>query len=166
MNEDMSEIFKKMNEMLKNDEVPDSVKSLLNSLNSNANDISSKEFSREGTTSENSEQNFSNFDLDTMLKMKAIIETGGKQYYVSEGETIYVEKLEGKEGDKVVFDKVLMANGVVGNPYVGAKVEGVIVKQGKQRKITVFRYKPNKKSTRVKKGHRQPYTKVEIKKIK
>lgn len=98
--------------------------------------------------------------------MKAIIETGGKQYYVSEGETIYVEKLEGKEGGKVVFDKVLMANGVVGNPYVGAKVEGVIVKQGKQRKITVFRYKPNKKSTRVKKGHRQPYTKVEIKKIK
>ena len=98
--------------------------------------------------------------------MKAIIETGGKQYYVSEGETIYVEKLEGKEGDKVVFDKVLMANGVVGNPYVGAKVEGVIVKQGKQRKITVFRYKPNKKSTRVKKGHRQPYTKVEITAIK
>jgi len=78
MNEDMSEIFKKMNEMLKNDEVPDSVKSLLNSLNSNANDISSKEFSREGTTSENSEQNFSNFDLDTMLKMKAIIENMNK----------------------------------------------------------------------------------------
>jgi hypothetical protein len=78
MNEDMSEIFKKMNEMLKNDEVPDSVKSLLNSLSSNANDISSKEFSREGTTSENSEQNFSNFDLDTMLKMKAIIENMNK----------------------------------------------------------------------------------------
>ena len=98
--------------------------------------------------------------------MKAIIETGGKQYYVEEGSVIYVEKLEGNENDKVVFDKVLMANGVVGNPYVNNKVEGVILKQGKQRKITVFRYKPNKKSTRKKKGHRQPYTKVEIKKIK
>ena len=53
-----------------------------------------------------------------------------------------------------------------GDLYLNNKVEGVIVKQGKQRKITVFRYKPNKKSTRVKKGHRQPYTKVEIKKIK
>ena len=98
--------------------------------------------------------------------MKAIIETGGKQYYVSEGTVIYVEKLDAAEGDKVVFDKVLMANGVVGNPYVGTKVEGVVLKQGKQKKITIFRYKPNKKSTRVKKGHRQPYTKVEIKKIK
>mgnify|MGYP002674601695 FL=1 len=98
--------------------------------------------------------------------MKAIIETGGKQYYVSEGTVIYVEKLDGNEGDKVVFDKVLMANGVVGNPYVASKVEGVILKQGKQKKLTIFRYKPNKRSTRVKKGHRQPYTKVEIKKIK
>ena len=98
--------------------------------------------------------------------MKAIIETGGKQYYVSEGTVIYVEKLDGNEGDKVVFDKVLMANGVVGNPYVSSKVEGVIEKQGKQKKLTIFRYKPNKRSTRVKKGHRQPYTKVEIKKIK
>ena len=98
--------------------------------------------------------------------MKAIIETGGKQYYVSEGTVIYVEKLDGNEGDKVVFDKVLMANGVVGNHYVSSKVEGVILKQGKQKKLTIFRYKPNKRSTRVKKGHRQPYTKVEIKKIK
>ena len=97
--------------------------------------------------------------------MKAIIETGGKQYYVSEGATIYVEKLEGNEGDKVVFDKVLMANGVVGNPYVEATVEGTIVKQGKQKKITIFRYTPNKRSTRRKVGHRQPYTKVEINKI-
>ena len=98
--------------------------------------------------------------------MKAIIETGGKQYYVYEGTVIYVEKLDGNEGDKVVFDKVLMANGVVGNPYVSSKVEGVILKQDKQKKLTIFRYKPNKRSTRVKKGHRQPYTKVEIKKIK
>lgn len=98
--------------------------------------------------------------------MKAIIETGGKQYYVTEGSVIYVEKLEGSVGDKVVFDKVLMVGDTVGNPYVASKVEGVIVKQGKQKKLTVFRYKPNKRSTRVKKGHRQPYTKVEIKKIK
>ena len=98
--------------------------------------------------------------------MKAIIETGGKQYYVAEGDVIYVEKLEGAEGDKVVFDKVLMAGGVVGNPYVKSKVEGVILKQGKQKKITVFRYKPNKRSNRRTKGHRQPYTKVEIKSVK
>ena len=98
--------------------------------------------------------------------MKAIIETGGKQYYVSEGSVIYVEKIDGTEGDKVVFDKVLMSDCVVGNPYVGNKVEGVILKQGKQKKLTIFRYKPNKNSTRLKKGHRQPYTKVEIKKIK
>ncbi len=98
--------------------------------------------------------------------MKAIIETGGKQYYVTEGSVIYVEKLEGNEGDKVVFDKVLMAGETVGNPYVASKVEGVILKQGKQKKIKIFRYRPNKRSTRVTKGHRQPYTKVEIKKIK
>ena len=93
--------------------------------------------------------------------MKAIIETGGKQYYVSEGATIYVEKLEGNEGDKVVFDKVLMANGVVGNPYVEATVEGTIVKQGKQKKVVTYKYKPKKGSHR-KQGHRQPYTKVVI----
>lgn len=99
--------------------------------------------------------------------MKAIIETGGKQYSVSEGATIYVEKLEVEEGKKVVFDKVLMANGVVGNPYVaGASVEGKVVKNGKGRKIHIFTYKPNKTSTRKKQGHRQPYTKVEITKIK
>lgn len=97
--------------------------------------------------------------------MKAIIETGGKQYYVSEGATIYVEKLEGNEGDKVVFDKVLMANGVVGNPYVEATVEGTIVTK-ETKEITIFRYTPNKRSTRRKVGHRQPYTKVEINKIK
>ena len=63
--------------------------------------------------------------------MKAIIETGGKQYSVSEGSEIYVEKLDLEEGKKVVFDKVLMANGVIGNPYVkGASVEGEVVKQG------------------------------------
>lgn len=99
--------------------------------------------------------------------MKAVIETGGKQYLVGVGDVIYVEKLEGTDNDKVVFDKVLMANGVVGNPYVkGAKVEGVIVKQGKSKKIKIFTYTPNKRSTRKTRGHRQPYTKVEIKTIK
>ena len=99
--------------------------------------------------------------------MKAIIETGGKQYSVSEGEVVYIEKLDTEEGKKVVFDKVLMANGVIGNPYVkGATVEGVVVKNGKGKKLHIFTYKPNKTSTRKSQGHRQPYTKVEIKKIK
>ena len=99
--------------------------------------------------------------------MKAIIETGGKQYYVAEGDIIFVEKLDVEEGKKVVFDKVLMANGVTGNPYVkGATVEGEVLKQGKGKKIKVFTYTPNKKSTRKTRGHRQPYTKVEIKTIK
>ena len=99
--------------------------------------------------------------------MKAIIETGGKQYSVAEGTEIYVEKLEAAEGEKVVFDHVLMANGVIGNPYVkGASVEGEVVKNGKGKKIHIFTYKPNKTSTRKKQGHRQPYTKVVIKKIK
>lgn len=99
--------------------------------------------------------------------MKAIIETGGKQYSVEEGSIIYVEKLDVEEGKKVVFDKVLMSNGIVGNPYVeGAQVEGVVVKNGKGKKLTIFTYKPNKTSTRKKQGHRQPYTKVEIKKVK
>ena len=99
--------------------------------------------------------------------MKAIIETGGKQYSVQVGDVIYIEKLDAQEGEKVVFDKVLMANGVVGNPQVkGASVEGKVVKNGKGKKINIFTYKPNKTSTRKKQGHRQPYTKVEITKIK
>ena len=99
--------------------------------------------------------------------MKAIIETGGKQYNVQVGDVIYVEKLDVEEGKKVVFDKVLMANGVVGNPLVkGASVEGKVVKNGKGKKIRIFTYKPNKTSTRKRQGHRQPYTKVEITKIK
>ena len=99
--------------------------------------------------------------------MKAIIETGGKQYNVAVGDFIYVEKLDVEEGKKVTFDKVLMSNGVVGNPYVeGAKVEGVVVKHGKGKKITIFKYVQKQRSTRKKQGHRQPYTKVEIKTIK
>jgi large subunit ribosomal protein L21 len=99
--------------------------------------------------------------------MKAIIETGGKQYSVSEKDVIYIEKLDIEEGKKVVFDKVLMANGVIGNPYVaGASVEGKVLKNGKGKKIRIFTYKPKKTSTRKRQGHRQPYTKVEITKIK
>lgn len=99
--------------------------------------------------------------------MKAIIETGGKQYNVQVGDVVYVEKLDIEDGKKVVFDKVLMANGVIGNPYVkGASVEGKVVKSGKGKKINIFTYKPNKTSTRKRQGHRQPYTKVEITKIK
>ena len=98
--------------------------------------------------------------------MKAIIETGGKQYYVAEGDVIYVEKLDAEAGKKVVFDKVLMANGVTGNPYVkGVKVEGKVVAHGKHKKIVVFKMKA-KKNERTKQGHRQPYTKVEITSIK
>ena len=97
--------------------------------------------------------------------MKAIIETGGKQYYVQEGTVLYIEKLEGEAGSKIKFDKVLMANGVVGMPTVaGATVEGEIVKNGKGKKIIVYKYN-QKKNYRRKQGHRQPYTKVEIKKI-
>ena len=74
--------------------------------------------------------------------MKAVIMTGGKQYYVSEGDVIYVEKLDGNAGDKVVFTEVLMCDGKIGNPYLeSVTVEGKIEKQGKQPKITIFKYK-------------------------
>ena len=98
--------------------------------------------------------------------MKAVIKTGGKQYYVEEGNTIYVEKLDGNVGDKVTFDEVLMCGNVIGNPTVsGVKVVGEIVKHGKNKKIKIFTYKPNTTSTRKKQGHRQPYTEVKINKI-
>ena len=98
--------------------------------------------------------------------MKAIIKTGGKQYLVTEGSVIYVEKLNGEIGDKVTFDEVLFLDNKIGNPTVkGAKVLGEIVKHGKGEKIKIFKYKPNTTSTRKKQGHRQPYTKVEIKNI-
>ena len=98
--------------------------------------------------------------------MKSVIKTGGKQYLVEEGSVIYVEKLEGNAGDSVTFDEVLMLDKQIGNPVVkGAKVTGEIVKHGKGEKIKIFKYKPNTTSTRKKQGHRQPYTKVEIKKI-
>lgn len=97
--------------------------------------------------------------------MKAVIETGGKQYYVEEGTVLYIEKLDAEVGTKVKFDRVLMANGIVGMPTVeGASVEGEVVKNGKAKKIIVYKYN-QKKNYRRKQGHRQPYTKVEIKKI-
>ena len=97
--------------------------------------------------------------------MKAVIETGGKQYYVSEGAVIYVEKLDKPAEEKVTFDKVLMIDGKSGTPYVkGATVEGKILKHGKAKKITVFKFKAKKKYRRTQ-GHRQPYTKVEITKV-
>ena len=97
--------------------------------------------------------------------MKAVIETGGKQYYVSEGTELYIEKLESEAGKTVKFDKVLMVDGNVGTPFVdGAYVEAEVVKNGKGKKIIVYKYN-QKKNYRRKQGHRQPYTKVEIKKI-
>lgn len=96
---------------------------------------------------------------------KAVIETGGKQYSVEKGKILYVEKLDANAGDTVVFDKVLMVDGNVGRPYIkNAKVTAKVVKNGKQKKIIIFKYNPKKKY-RKKQGHRQPYTKVEIQKI-
>lgn len=98
--------------------------------------------------------------------MKAVIETGGKQYYVEEGTVIYVEKLDNEVGSKVKFDHVLMVNGVPGRPYLtNVEVVGEVVKHGKSKKIKVFKYNPKKKYRKTQ-GHRQPYTKVEIKTIK
>ena len=98
--------------------------------------------------------------------MKAIIVTGGKQYYVEEGSVIYVEKLDAEAGSEVVFDRVLMANGVVGRPYVnGASVKAKVLKHGKNKKIKVFKYNA-KKNYRKTQGHRQPYTKIEVISVK
>ena len=100
--------------------------------------------------------------------MYAVILTGGKQYEVSEGDVVFIEKLEANEGDTVKFDKVLCVSGdntVIGTPVVeGASVDATVVKNGKAKKIIVFKYKP-KKGSKTKQGHRQPYTKVKIEKI-
>ena len=98
--------------------------------------------------------------------MKAVIKVGGKQVLANEGSVIYVEKLNGNVGDTVKFNEVLMLEDKVGNPYVeGAVVEGKIEKQGKQKKIVVFKYKQKDRANRRTHGHRQPYTKVTITKI-
>ena len=101
--------------------------------------------------------------------MKAVIVTGGKQYTVAEGDVLYIEKLNAEEEAVVTFDQVLAVldgeNTQIGAPLVeGAAVEAKVVKNGKGKKITVFKYKA-KKSEKKKQGHRQPYTKVEITKI-
>ena len=100
--------------------------------------------------------------------MFAVIETGGKQYKVSEGDVIFVEKLDVEEGSEITFDKVLAVCGEsvnVGAPYVsGATVVAEVVKNGKSKKIDVIKYK-SKKNEKKKIGHRQDYTVVKINKI-
>ena len=101
--------------------------------------------------------------------MHAIIETGGKQYKVTEGDTLFIEKLEAEAGQAITFDKVLAIldgdKATFGTPVVaGAKVDASIVKNGKGKKVLIFKYKP-KKGYRKRQGHRQPYTKVTIGKI-
>ena len=98
--------------------------------------------------------------------MNAVIKVGGKQYFVQENEEIFVEKLNASEGDVVNFDQVLMLDGKVGSPYLeGVTVQGEVVKNGKQRKIRIFKYKSKDRSNRKTQGHRQPYTKLTIKSI-
>lgn len=100
--------------------------------------------------------------------MYAIIATGGKQYRVSEGDVIYIEKIDAQVDSTVSFDVLLVGNEgdvKVGTPVVeGVKAEGKVVGQIRGEKIIVFKYK-SKKNYRRKQGHRQPYTKVEITKI-
>ncbi len=101
--------------------------------------------------------------------MYAVVETGGKQYRVQEGDTIFVEKLSGESGSDITLDKVLLISNEgdikVGKPVLeGASVEAEILEQGKAKKIIVFKYK-SKKDYRKKQGHRQPYTRLKIKSI-
>lgn len=102
--------------------------------------------------------------------MHAIIETGGKQYKVAQGDVIYIEKLPNEQGENISFDKVLAIldgeNATFGAPTIdGASVAATVVKNGKGKKIRIFKMKP-KKGYRKRQGHRQPYTKVEIGAIK
>lgn len=97
--------------------------------------------------------------------MYAVIVSGGKQYRVQVGDVVYLEKLDAAAEDTVEFGEVLALGDRFGTPTVeGAKVVGKVVKQGKSKKITVFRYRAKKGSQR-KMGHRQPFTKVEITEI-
>ncbi|MBP3314106.1 MAG: 50S ribosomal protein L21 [Oscillospiraceae bacterium] len=101
--------------------------------------------------------------------MKAVIVTGGKQYSVQENDVIYIEKLNAEAEETVTFDQVLAIvdgeNSKFGTPVVeGATVTAKVLKNGKGKKITVFKYRP-KKDSKSMQGHRQPYTKVQIEKI-
>ncbi|MGB9744640.1 MAG: 50S ribosomal protein L21 [Desulfurella sp.] len=97
--------------------------------------------------------------------MFAVIETGSKQYIVKEGDILKVEKLNASKGDEIEFDKVLMVDGKVGNPYVeNAKVKATVITQGKAKKIIVFKFK-RRKGFKKKIGHRQHFTQVKITQI-
>lgn len=98
--------------------------------------------------------------------MFAVLQTGGKQYKVSVGDVIYVEKLDIEVGKEIKFDQILMTSKKIGNPLVaGASVTAIVEKQGKQKKIRVIKFK-SKKHHYKRQGHRQPYTKLTIKAIK
>ena len=98
--------------------------------------------------------------------MYAVIKVGGKQYRVMVGDEIFVEKLNAEEGAEVTFEQVLMTNEKVGSPYLeDVKVVGTVIKNKKNKKIRVYKYKNKSRSNRKTQGHRQPYTKVKITKI-
>ena len=108
-------------------------------------------------------------DMSGSENMLAVIKTGGKQYIVFPKQKVKIEKIEKKEGEEIIFDQVLLLEKQnkleIGTPFVdAAKVTGKVVSQGKRKKIVVFKYKP-KTRYRLKKGHRQPFTEVEILKI-
>lgn len=101
--------------------------------------------------------------------MLAVIKTGGKQYLVMPGNKIKIEKLNKKEGEEVTFDEVLLLEKnkklEIGTPFIkGIKVMGKVLKQGKAKKVIIFKYKP-KIRYKVKKGHRQPFSEIQITKI-
>ena len=101
--------------------------------------------------------------------MYAVIETGGKQYRVTEGDKIYVEKLDAEAGETVTIKEVLVVEKddqtLVGKPYVaGASVRAEVVENGKAKKVVIYKYKA-KKDSKKKQGHRQPYTLLEIKSV-
>lgn len=102
--------------------------------------------------------------------MYAVIQTGGKQYKVSEGTILKVEKLEAEAGDKITLDQVLLINDENGSVKIGdpvvkdAKITVEVLEQGKGKKVTVYKYK-KRKNYRRKQGHRQPYTKLKVEKI-
>lgn len=97
--------------------------------------------------------------------MFAVVETGSKQYIVKEGDILRIEKINAVNGDEIEFDKVLMVDDTVGNPYIeNAKVKATVISQGKSKKIIVFKFK-RRKGFKKKIGHRQHFTQVRITQI-